>query len=184
MENDDLIEELKNQNLKALHEFIDKYGRLIYGVINSGLVQPHEKAVIDECFDDILLDIWYNIESYDASKGKFVNWLISVCKFNVIDYKRKLSNSYNTYDIDSVVLQDKTNVEDDIISNEEKDRIKDYINKLEQPDREIFVRRYINEESIDEISTALHISKDNIYNRLSRGRKRLKNIMMEGYYEK
>lgn len=182
MDNEDLIERLKNQDIMALHEFIDRYGRLVYGVINTGLIQSNEKALRDECFDDILLDVWYNIKSYDTNKGKFTNWLISVCKFNVIDCKRKLGKSYKDCNIDSIILEDELNIENDIISNEEKNNIKSSIDKLDKLDREIFLRRYFEQESIDVIAAALHISRESVYNKLSRGRKKLKKIVMEGYY--
>jgi len=51
------------------------------------------KVSENECVDDTLLIVWYNISSYDENRGKFRRWLISVAKFKAIDYKWKGKNS-------------------------------------------------------------------------------------------
>lgn len=183
MSDDELVDGLKKHDMKYLHEFIDIYGKLIYGVLNSVLDKNHERHSIDECFDDVLLSIWYNIDCYDENKGKFVNWIISICKFKAIDYKRKSNKDYNLSDIDECNAEYNKSMEEEILLKEQKIELTNFINKLGEPDREIFNRRYFKEESIDDISKGLGIPKENIYNRLSRGRKKLKDLM-EGYYDR
>lgn len=51
-------------------------------------------------------------------------------------------------------------------------------------EKKIFILRYLNGENIDFISNETKIPKANVYNRLSRGRKKLKNIMEGNIYEK
>lgn len=91
----EIVEGLRKQDMLALHTAIDRYGDLIYKVVHSILDTAHSKVLVDECVDDILLIVWYNISSYDENRGKFRNWLISVAKFKAIDYKRKVIRLIN-----------------------------------------------------------------------------------------
>ncbi|RAN91862.1 RNA polymerase subunit sigma-70 [Bacillus sp. SRB_28] len=90
----EIVEGLRKQDMLALYTAIDRYGDLIYKVVHSVLDTAHSKVLVDECVDDILFIVWYNINSYDKNRGKFRNWLISVAKFKAIDYKRKSNKIY------------------------------------------------------------------------------------------
>lgn len=51
------------------------------------------------------------------------------------------------------------------------------LSKLKPQDKEIFVRKYLNDESTKEIASSLNVNKEVINNRLSRGRKKLKKLI-------
>lgn len=183
MNDDELIEGIKNQNIKSLYNFIDKYGKIIYAVLNKTLDKNHEKQLIDECFDDILMIIWYHIGSYDASRGNFISWLISITKYKAIDYKRKDNKLYNLCDIDQLNIEDSTQVDEELLKIEQKKELETCMNKLNKDDKEILTQRYLNEENIDSISAIVKTSKVNVYNRLSRCRKKLKKLLEGNLYE-
>lgn len=178
-----IINGLINQDMKSLDLLIDTYGRLIYTVINNILDRSHNKNDIDECFDDILLNIWYNIDCFDESKGVFKNWIISIAKFKAIDYKRKISKSLSNIDINSTDIAESSNIEEELTIKEEYEELFMLIDKLSEVDRSIFIKKYINEESITEISKDLKLSPDYIYNRISRGKKKLQDMKRRLYYE-
>ena len=48
------------------------------------------------------------------------------------------------------------------------------LDSLKEEDKNIFIKKYLFEESIDKISRDLGLSKDLVYKRLSRGRERIK----------
>ena len=50
------------------------------------------------------------------------------------------------------------------------------LNALKPKDKEIFIRYYINEEKIRDIAEEININEEVIYNRISRGKKRIKTI--------
>ena len=179
-----LIDGIKKQDIEYLYKFIDKYGKIIYSILNNILDRCHEKILIDECFDDILMIIWYRIDSYDASKGSFINWVISVTKHKAVDCKRKSNKLYSLCNIDELNLEDDIQIDKNLLSIEQKEELETYISKLNSNEKKIFILRYLNGESIDFISNETKIPKANVYNRLSRGRKKLKNIMEGNVYEK
>ena len=63
-----------------------------------------------------------------------------------------------------------------IIENIEIDNEEFYVllDSLKGEDKNIFIKKYLFEESIDKISRDLGLSKDLVYKRLSRGRERIK----------
>ena len=64
-----------------------------------------------------------------------------------------------------------TTIENIEIDNEEFYILLDNLN---EEDKNIFIKKYLFEESIDKISRDLGLSKDLVYKRLSRGRERIK----------
>ncbi|AWC30716.1 sigma-70 family RNA polymerase sigma factor [Bacillus cytotoxicus] len=182
MNDKELVGELKNQNIEALDQVILQYSRLIYGVIGSILGENHERVEIEECYNDVLFILWYKIDHFQIEKGQFKNWIISIAKFKALDYKRKFKRKLIEQTMERCILQDKEDVEQVLLKEEEKEFVLEAIQRLDQVDYHIFYRRYIADESIKQISEELHMSTSAIYTRLSRGREKLKKGM-EGYYE-
>ncbi|HFJ9334997.1 TPA: sigma-70 family RNA polymerase sigma factor [Bacillus cereus] len=159
----------------ALHTAIDRYGDLIYKVVHSILDTAQSKVLVDECVDDILLIVWYNISSYDENRGKFRNWLISVARFKAIDYKRKSNKSYQLQEFQQEIYEDRKNVN---LTKEERDyNFYVLIKELNEEDKKIFIKRYLDEYSVQEIALEFGMTRDTVYSRLSRGRKKLKKLL-------
>lgn len=51
------------------------------------------------------------------------------------------------------------------------------MDNLKPKDKELFVKHYLDDINVDLISKEMGVKKDIIYNRLSRGRRKLKSIM-------
>ncbi|MDY7517464.1 sigma-70 family RNA polymerase sigma factor [Bacillus thuringiensis] len=159
----------------ALHTAIDRYGDLIYKVVHSILDTAQSKVLVDECVDDILLIVWYNISSYDENRGKFRNWLISIARFKAIDYKRKSNKSYQLQEFQQEIYEDRKNVN---LTKEERDyNFYVLIKELNEEDKKIFIKRYLDEYSVQEIALKFGMTRDTVYSRLSRGRKKLKKLL-------
>ncbi|MED4446572.1 sigma-70 family RNA polymerase sigma factor [Bacillus thuringiensis] len=159
----------------ALHTAINRYGDLIYKVVHSILDTAQSKVLVDECVDDILLIVWYNISSYDENRGKFRNWLISVARFKAIDYKRKSNKSYQLQEFQQEIYEDRKNVN---LTKEERDyNFYVLIKELNEEDKKIFIKRYLDEYSVQEIALEFGMTRDTVYSRLSRGRKKLKKLL-------
>ncbi|MEN1935065.1 sigma-70 family RNA polymerase sigma factor [Paenibacillus sp. 102] len=171
----EIVEGLRKKDMTALHAAIDQYGDLIYKVVHSVLDTSHSKELVDECVDDILLIIWYNIESYDEKRGKFRNWLISVAKFKAIDFKRKSNQAYRLQEFQQDIYAE---IKDTNQTNEEQEEtFYLLIEALNNKDKKIFIKRYLDEYSVQEIASELGLTTDTVYSRLSRGRKKLKKII-------
>ena len=170
MEDKEILLDLINGEEFALDNLSRTYGKLIYGVINKILCDYSEINDVDECFNDVLIALWRNIDCYDSTKGSLRNFLISMAKYKAIDYKRKINKRGINLELKEEIIYDEFN-ESIEIDNEEFYLLLD---SLKEEDKNIFIKKYLFEESIDKISRDFGLSKDLVYKRLSRGRERIK----------
>lgn len=171
---DNFIRELNNKNPKALEYVFDNYCNIIYKVVFRVFGSEQYSSYIDECINDIFMCLWNNAESFDEEKGSFKGWFKAVAKYKAINYKKKIIKTNNIECIEDYMVASKEQVEDLIISKENKGELIKAIKELKEMDREIFIRRYLMQEDIIDIARYLKINRSVVDNRLSRGRKFLK----------
>ncbi|GKU26162.1 sigma-70 family RNA polymerase sigma factor [Clostridium folliculivorans] len=176
MSNEDIIKGIFERKELALNQLITSFGKIIYNSVASILNYSNEMNYIDECVDDILMIIWNNIECFDIEKGNFKGWIMAISRYKALDYKRKLSRDRNNIMLEDLQINSNEDLENDFIEKESKSEIENMFNHLAHRDREIFKRRYLKEESVEIISKELNMTTVTIYNRLSRGRKKLRTI--------
>lgn len=169
----ELIHRIKNKDIKAFASLMDDFGKLVYYIAGNILNEDYEKDFIDECYNDVFTTIWFNIDCFDEEKGNFKNWLISITKYKAIDIKRKnfKSSNYVEYTDEITTIEDKA-----LEKIEDEEIIDNILNNLEEKDKIIFIKRYLEGYSIKEIAKELGYSENYIHTRISRTRKKLKNI--------
>jgi RNA polymerase sigma-70 factor, ECF subfamily len=168
------IKELKSKNTKALEYAFDNYCNYIYKVVFSVFGSKQYSTYIDECINDAFMCLWNNIDKFDEEKGTFKYWFKAVAKYKAINYKKKIIKDTNVDCLEDYIFATKEQVENLIVSKENKDEIIKAIKELNGRDREIFIKRYLIQEDIVDIASSLEITRSEVDNRLSRGRKVLK----------
>lgn len=157
---------------------IREYGWIIKTIINKHLFYLEEYK--EECFNDILLAVWNNIEYYNSEKSSFKNWLGVISRHKSIDYIRM----YLKYNMEENIENKKIVVEENSLKNlllkERNNEIKKILSYLNEEDRMIFERYYLDGENIKDISEDIDIKESSIYSRLSRGRKKIRNSVKGG----
>jgi RNA polymerase sigma-70 factor (ECF subfamily) len=171
IEEENLIIQLRKKNEKALEYVIDNYGWVIKSIVFKHLYNL--KSVQDECINDILLGIWNNIGSFDENKSEFKNWVAGIAKFKSIDYKRKYLKGLEYENIDDLDISVQDTTYEEAIKNELSDDINEMLNCLNEKDRDLFYKLYVEEKEVDRITEETGLRRDVIYNRLSRGKKRI-----------
>ena len=142
------ISELKRKNSKALDYTYSKYVGLVYKVVFDLLKDTASKQDIEECVSDIFTSLWKNATKYNDNITTFKKWLVAI------------SND---------------NIEKKIIQTNDVNTIIGIIKNMSETDRQIFIKRYILNENINNIAEYLKLPRTVIDNRLSRGRKFIKN---------
>ena len=169
------LRELNNKNEKALEYVIDKYSAIVNGVIRKVLLPLENNGLIEECIYDVFLSVWDNIDKFKGDEDKFKNWIAGISKYKAIDYYRKYSNEkYKVNDIDNYVVKDNSTVEDEIIKGIETKNVMSLINLLGEPDKSIFIMKFLFGYSSRKISEKLGISEGAINTKVSRTRKKIK----------
>lgn len=168
------VNQLKKKNIKALEFIIDKYGNLVYSVVRKVLNEGFNEPYVEECTNDVFLSVWNNIASFDEAKGNLKCWLAAISKYKAIDYQRKLYKQISIEWLDENQVYDEFTTENIVISKENRKELLTAIGDMNQQDREIFVRRYFLSEDIENIARTFAMDRNVVYQRLSRGRKLLK----------
>lgn len=87
------LQELNRHNENALSFVITQYGGLVMSIIRKHLYYMEDKQ--EECFDDVFLNVWNHIESFDETKTSFKNWIAGIARYRSIDYLRKYRHERN-----------------------------------------------------------------------------------------
>lgn len=170
---ENFLDQLKTKNEKALDYVIDTYGWIIKSVIKKHLYNL--QSVQDECINDVLLGFWNNIDKFDENKSEFKNWIAGIAKFKAIDYKRKYLRELDNENVDdlNITVDDSIN---ELLKNELSLEMQEMMNSLKEKDRELFYKLYVEEIEVDKVSQETGIKRDVIYNRVSRAKKKLRDI--------
>lgn len=174
IDEDNFVGELKNKNEDALYYVVDRYGGLIKTIVNRHLFYLEDHR--EECINDCLLAIWDNIDSYDEERD-FKNWVAGIAKYKSIDYIRKYLGDRELENIDDREIADGQDSLDLLLEKEFQEGVGELLYKLSPEDRLIFKETYFRDRSARELAEDLDMKESNIYNRLSRGRERLRLLM-------
>ncbi|MEG2787563.1 MAG: sigma-70 family RNA polymerase sigma factor [Romboutsia sp.] len=171
------ITKLRSKNEDALEYVIDNYGWIINSIVKKHLYNL--KDYQDECVNDILLGIWNNIDSFDENKNSFKNWVGGISKYKTIDYRRKYLKYIDVEDIDNIDIKSPDNTHSEITKHELNKELDDLLSNLKPKDKEIFLKLYVQEKEIDIVSEEINLKKDVIYNRISRGKAKLRGLFQK-----
>lgn len=163
----------KDKNAFAI--LVDTYGSLIKSIVGYHLSTL--KFYQEECINDVLLSIWQNMKNFDCSKNSLKNWIGAICKYKCIDYKRKHYKEMCFEELDENIPNNKDEFQS-ILDND----INSLLKELNPKDRELFYRHYILGEKVEQIASRTAKAPSILYNRLSRGRKKLRQVLQRSEF--
>ncbi|MEG1311266.1 MAG: sigma factor-like helix-turn-helix DNA-binding protein, partial [Romboutsia sp.] len=71
------------------------------------------------------------------------------------------------------------NTHSEITKHELNKELDDLLSNLKPKDKEIFLKLYVQEKEIDIVSEEINLKKDVIYNRISRGKAKLRGLFQK-----
>ena len=165
---------------KALEYCMLHYGGLVKAVVHRylGSLPQYE----EECQNDVFFAVWNHIDAYDPERNPFANWIAGVARLKALDCKRKyasrmLETSWEAMEeTGQPVIQAEFSAELQAVEEEFSEETQQILACLKPKDRELFLRLYIEEENMEEVSQSTGLAKPVIYNRLSRGKKRIRSL--------
>ena len=171
MEDETLVKGLRERNEQALSSLILVYGGLIKSIVHRHL--NSFEAYQDECVNDILFALWNNISQYDETKNSFKNWIGAVSKYKCIDYKRKYYRRMCEEPIDERIPSD-NGADKELLAREISEETESLLACLSAEDKALFWDSYVEQIDMKALAERHKMKPAVIYNRLSRGRKRMK----------
>jgi len=168
---EEIIERIKKKDYAGLEELLAVYGDSMLRTIHSVLSQPHEVSERQDVANEVFYEVWQKIAAYQPERSRLITWLLLISRSRAIDHKRKLNKRS---------LEEKPVDEQELAIEESpltKETFLGFIEDLEALDQRIFLLYYFYQESPETIAEQTDLNVSAIYNRLSRGRKRLKERM-------
>lgn len=165
-----IIKYIKNKKEEGLRLLINNYGDYINTIVRNNL--RNLAYYQEECINDILLSIWNNIYSFNNNKNTLKNWIGVVAKYKTIDYKRK----YLKQNVDENLQEDILVIDTNLLKKEIEEEIQELLSNLKEKDKKIFILYYIEELDIETIAEKMNTKPFNIYSRLSRSKKKLREL--------
>ena len=71
--------------MRAFEQLYDRHCRLVYGLVFR-IVQ--QAGTAEEVVQDVFLQLWRNASQYDASRGPFLPWLLTMARNRALDTLR------------------------------------------------------------------------------------------------
>lgn len=68
-------------------------------------------------------------------------------------------------------------IDTELMKSEIKEEINEILSHLNEKDRELFTKHYLEGENLESIATKTNTNVSNLYNRLSRGRNKIRKSM-------
>jgi len=171
VQDEEIIERIKKKDYAGLEELLALYGDSMLRTIHSVLSQPHEVSERQDVANEVFYEVWQKIAAYQPERSRLITWLLLISRSRAIDHKRKLNKRS---------LEEKPVDEQELAIEESpltKENFLCFIEDLEALDQRIFLLYYFYQESPETIAEQTDLNVSAIYNRLSRGRKRLKERM-------
>jgi RNA polymerase sigma factor (sigma-70 family) len=81
----ELVALLQQRNEKAFGYLYDNYSGALYGIVNSIVT---DKEIANDVLQNVFVNIWRKIESYDAAKGRLFTWMLNIARNAAIDEVR------------------------------------------------------------------------------------------------
>jgi len=122
------------------------------------------------------MGIWTNIDKFDGNKSTFKNWVAGIAKYKSLNYVRKYLRDLEHANIDELEIVEKDQTHQKLIENELDEELTKMLGCLKEEDQDLFIRLYVKEQEMDYVSQEIGVKKDVIYNRVSRGKKRIRDL--------
>jgi len=169
----EIVALVTQKNYDGLEKMIDCYGGTILRTIRYILNHPTEHSYLKEAENEVFYKLWQVIPQYQPEKSSLKTWIITITKNVALDKKRKIIRELKIIPTESIPEE---------FAEEDYFKQEDFLNllhALSTEDQLIFLKYYYFQDKPQDIATDLDLATDIIYNRLSRGRKKLKRTLTQ-----
>ena len=162
--------------LEALMErYIPYVSAVVWNILrNSMSIEDGEEVV-----SDVFMAAWRQPSA--LRPGSVKSWLGAVARNKAKNRLRKMNRTLPLEE-DALDIPGPDDPPGEYERAVERQQVRQAVDSLPGPDREIFLRHYYYAQTVQEIARSMHINESTIKTRLRRGRMKLKDILTrEGF---
>ncbi len=167
----ELVDRLKSQDNQAFSYLYDNYSNALYGIIKQ-IVGDTE--VSNDVMQEVFVNIWKKVDTYDASKGKLFTWMLNIARNASID---KLRSRNFQQSLKQVPLTESEMAHPVVRPGLDDFGLKKVIYKLKGEQRMLIDLSYYQGYTHDQIAKALNIPLGTVKTRLRAALSQLRNLL-------
>ena len=174
-----IISAIAARDERMLAFVVQKYSKLLWKIAASVLINAASTQDVEECVADVFIYLWQYPEKYDSDKAKLSSWLSLIARSRAVDRYRQVARKREISMEEAMegAVAESLGYDGAIAADEEKERLHSCLEKLEEQEKELIIRRYYYEQKPAEIAVALDMPKKQVENRLYYVRQKLKKMM-------
>lgn len=169
MEDCEIVPLLKSEPSRGIYEAVRKYRS--YAAAIAGRILSAEQDV-EECVSDAFAAVWKIAQSGEEIRS--LKGCVACAARNAAINRCKKLRRERAASLEEMELPSEEDIVLDFENSADAGTVQELVACMDEPDREVFVRRYYLLESVREISRKTELDEIQIKNRLYRGRQRLK----------
>ena len=158
----------------ALEALYARYGRACYGLARRILT---DEQLAQDAVQEVFLTVWRDASRFDASRGGFSTWLLSMTHHKAVDSVRREENlrkRRTTADALETRESESPQVEDAVWSLLRRERVREVLGTLPEPQREALTLAYFGGYTQREISGLTGTPLGTVKTRMLAGMRRMK----------
>ena len=133
-------------------QIYEQYHDKVFAYIRNHVNQIEDAE--DLC-SDVFIKIYSKIDTFDSSKASISTWIYAMTSNTVIDFYR--TNHIHS-EIPEDLAEDKSLIEDEVLSNESLEILAKALKELPQEQRDIIVLRYYRGLTLQEVAAQMNLS--------------------------
>ena len=133
----------------------------------------------DDLLQETFIKVYANLHRY-SPEYTFGQWLYTIAKNTHIDFERKRQEDISIDSKFSAPASSAPSPEESLINTQQRSQTERYIERLPQQYRRLFVMRFIDDFSYEEIAEKLHMPMGTVKTRIHRARERMCRFIIEG----
>ena len=179
MEEKKLIKLIHTGNAEAFIHVIERYNKLLWVIVGGILNNVGTAEDIEECISDTYLSLWRNPKAYDPKKGSLKTFLAIIAKRRALDKYRQLKK-IEIVELDEIINSSDDDLLNYITKQELYNELYTAIRTLNEPNKEILIRRYFFNEKPSIIASKIYLPVKEVENRLYQSKIKLRRILSDG----
>lgn len=161
----------------ALEALYGRYGRACYGLARRILA---DEQLAQDAVQEVFLAVWRDASRFDASRGGFSTWLLSMTHHKAVDAVRREENlrkRRTTADALEYREDDAPKVDDAVWSLLRRERVREVLATLPEPQREALTLAYFGGYTQREIAGLTSTPLGTVKTRMLAGMRRMKDSL-------
>lgn len=172
------LKALRAGDTAALEWLMDTYTAYVATIVDNILGDVLSRSDVEECTADVFVSAWKNGEK--LRDGHVKGWLAAVARNTARSRLRKHRQTATLEDNAAILTAEDP---ERLLQRQELYRLmREALEQLPEPDREIFLRHYYYYQTTAEIACELGMPVSTVTTKLARGRAKLREHFRKGGY--